>query len=96
MFVMLLLGYDLWDVHVMETWNTLVTKSDSAQLCYLDKMAGGRSTLVIAFESRTKKRSNGLFSKDVNDVLSQKNNSLECWFQDLTCFLELDWSHFVY
>ena len=58
---MLLLGYAICDAHVMKTWNTLGTKGDSAQLCYLDKIADGRSTLVLAFKSRTKESSNGLF-----------------------------------
>ena len=74
---MLLLIYALCDVHVMEAWNTPGTKGDSAQLCYLDKIAGGRFTLVLAFKSRTKESSNGLFLKDVNYVLSQKRNSLQ-------------------
>ena len=47
------------------------------ELCYLDKIAGGRSTLVLAFKSRTKESSKGLILKDVIDVLSQKRNSLE-------------------
>ena len=74
---MLLLGSVLSDVHVMEAWNTPGTKSESAQLCYLDKIAGGRSTLLLAFKSRTKESSNRLFLKDVNDVLSQKRNDFE-------------------
>ena len=69
---MLLLVNVLGDVHVMEDWNT----GDSAQLCYLDKIAGGRSILVLAFKSRTKINSIGLFLKDVIDVLSHKRNSL--------------------
>ena len=77
MYVMLLLGYAICDVLVMETWNTLDTKGDRAQLCYLDKIADGRSTLVLVFKSRTKESSNELFFKDVNDVLSQKKNSLK-------------------
>ena len=47
---MLFLGYFLFDVYVIEAWNTPGTKGDSAQLCYLDKTAGGRSTLVLAFK----------------------------------------------
>ena len=74
---MLVLVYVFCDVLVMEAWNTPGTKGDSAQLCYLDKIAGGRSTMVLAFKSRTKKSSTGLFLKDFNDVLSQKRNSLE-------------------
>ena len=76
LYVLLLLGYVLCDVYVIEAWNTPGTKSDSAQLCYLDKMAGGQSTMVLAFKSRTKESYNGLFLKDLNDVLSQKRNSL--------------------
>ena len=69
---MLLLGYVLKDFYVMEAWNTPGTKVDSAQLCYLDKIAGGRSTWVLAFKLRTKDSFDGLFLKDVNDVLSRK------------------------
>ena len=47
---MLLLGYVLCNVYVIEAWNTPGTKGDSAQMCYLDKTAGGRSTLVLAFK----------------------------------------------
>ena len=39
---MLLLGYVLCNAYVMEAWNTPSTKGDSAQLCYSDKIAGGR------------------------------------------------------
>ena len=60
---MILLGYVLCDVYVMKAWNTPGTEGDSAQLCYLDKIAGGRSNLVLAFKSRTKKSFNGLFFK---------------------------------
>ena len=67
---MLLLGYVLCDVCIIETWNTPGTEGDSAHLCYLDKVAGGRSTLVLVFKSRTKENFNGSFLKDVNDVLS--------------------------
>ena len=74
---MLFLGNVLCDVHVMEAWNTPGTIGDSAQLCYLDKTAGGRSNLVLAFKSRTKNCFNGLFLKDLNDVSSQNRNSLE-------------------
>ena len=74
---MLLLGYVLCDVYVMQAWNTPGTRGDSAQLCYLDKIASGRSTLVLAFKSRTKESFNGLLLKDVKEVLSQKRNSLE-------------------
>ena len=51
---MLSLGYILCDVEVMESWNTPGTKGDSAKLYYFDKIAGGRSTLVLAFNPRTK------------------------------------------
>ena len=61
----------------MEAWNTPGTKSDGAQLCFLEKNVGGRSTEMLAFKLRTKESFNGLFLKDVNDVLSQKKNSLE-------------------
>ena len=57
-------------VYVVEDWNTPGTKIDHAHLCYLDKIAGGRSTWVLAFKSRTKDSFNWLFLKDVNDVLS--------------------------
>ena len=60
----------LCDAYVMETWNTPGTKGDSAQLCYSDKIAGGRSTLVLVFKLKTKESVNGLFVKDVNDLLS--------------------------
>ena len=76
LYVMLLLGYVLCDVYVTEAWNTPGTKSDNAQLCYLDKIAGGQSTWVLAFKSRTKVNFSGLFLRDLNDVLSQKRNSL--------------------
>ena len=39
----------------METWNTPGTKNDSAQLCYFDKIAGGRSTLVLALKLKAKR-----------------------------------------
>ena len=67
---MFLLGYVLCDVCIIETWNTPGTEGDSALLCYLDEFAGGRSTLVLVFKSRTKENFNGSFLKDVNDVLS--------------------------
>ena len=69
---MLLLEYVLCDVCIIETWNTQGTKGESAHLCYLDKIAGGQSTLVLGFKSRTKENFNGSFLKDVNDVLSWK------------------------
>ena len=47
-----------------KTWNTPGSESDSAHLCYLDKVEGGRSTLVLSFKSTTKKNFNGLFLKD--------------------------------
>ena len=74
---MFLLGYVLCDVCIIETWNTPGTEGDSALLCYLDKFAGGRSTLVLVFKSRTKENFNGSFSKDVNDVLSWKWNGMK-------------------
>ena len=55
------LGYFLCDVKVMETWNAPGTKVDSAQLFCLDKIAGGQSTLMLAFKPRTKQSFNGLF-----------------------------------
>ena len=45
------------------------TNGDSAQLCYSDKIAGGRSTLMLIFKLKTKESFNGLFLKEVNDVL---------------------------
>ena len=35
-------------------------EGDSAHSCYLDKVEGGRSTLVLNFKSVTKKNFNGL------------------------------------
>ena len=67
-----MLGYVLCDVCIIETWNTPGTESDVAYLCYLDKVASGRSTLVLVFKSRKKENFNGSFLKDVNDVLSWK------------------------
>ena len=67
---MFLLDYVLCDVCIIETWNTPGTEGDSAHLCYLDKVTGERSTLVLVFKSRTKENFNRSFSKDVNDVLS--------------------------
>ena len=55
-----------------KTWNTPGSKGDSAHLCYLDKVTGGRSTLVLVFKSRTKENFNGSFLKDVKDVLPWK------------------------
>ena len=60
-----------------KTCNTPGSESDSAQLFYLEKDAGGRFTLVLAIKSRTKASFNGLILKDVNDILSQKRNYLE-------------------
>ena len=51
------------DVHVTEAWNTPATIGDSAQLCYLDKIAGGRSSWVLALKSRIKESFNGFFFK---------------------------------
>ena len=73
---MLLIGYVSCEVYVMKAWNTPSTKGDSAHLCYLGKIAGGRSTLLLVFKSRTREKFNGLFLQDVNDFLSQKRNSL--------------------
>ena len=39
LYVLLSLGYVLCDVDVMKTWNTPVSKGDSAQLCYFDRIA---------------------------------------------------------
>ena len=47
---MFLLGYVLIDVYALEAWNIPGTKGDSAQLGYFDKIAGGRTTLVLAFK----------------------------------------------
>ena len=47
---MLLLEYVLSDVFVMKIWSNPGTKGDSAHLCFLDKIAGGRSTLVLVFK----------------------------------------------
>ena len=77
LYVMLLLGFVSCDAYVMKAWNTPGTKSDSAHLWYLDKIVGGRSTLVLVFKSRTKESFNGSFLNNVNDVLSQKRISLE-------------------
>ena len=44
-----------------ETWNFPGSEGDSAHLCYLDKVAGGRSTLVLVFRSKTKENFNGYF-----------------------------------
>ena len=77
---MLLLDYVLSDVYVMKTWSNPGTKSDSAHLCFLDKIAGGRSTLVLVFKSTTKESFNGSFLKNVNDVLSWKWNGMKGWF----------------
>ena len=67
---MLLLGYALCDAYVMETWNNPGTKGDSAQVCYSDKIVGGRPTLVLIFKLKTKESFKGPFLKDVIDVLS--------------------------
>ena len=74
---MLLLGYVLCDVCIIEAWNT---PGDSSHLCYLDKVTGGRSTLVLVFKSRTKENFSGTFVKDVNDVLFWKWNGMNGWF----------------
>ena len=60
---MLLLGYVFCDVYVMKAWNTPGTKGDNAQLCYLEKIAGGRSTLGLVFRSKTKENFNESFLK---------------------------------
>ena len=68
---MLLLGYVLCDVFVMKTLNTPGMKGDSAQLCCSDKIAGGRSTLVLVFKLTTKSElESTVFKIDVNDDLS--------------------------
>ena len=72
---MLLLGYALCDAYVMEAWNTPGTKGDSAQLCYSDKIAGGRYTLVIVFKLKTKESFKGPFLKDMIDVLSLRDET---------------------
>ena len=74
---MLSLGHVLFDVCIKESWNTPGTKGDSAQLCYIDKIAGGQPTLVLSFKSRTKESFNGSYLKDVNDVLSWKWNGMK-------------------
>ena len=46
-------------------------EGDSAHSCYLDKVEGGRSTLVLSFKSVTKKfQWIVLKVKNVSDVLS--------------------------
>ena len=40
----------------LKTWNTPGSEGDSAHLCYLDKVTGGRSTMVLVFKSRTKEK----------------------------------------
>ena len=40
------LGYVLCDVCIIETWNTPVTKGDSAQLGYLDKICNIRPNIT--------------------------------------------------
>ena len=52
---MFLLSYVLFDVYAMEAWNIPGTKGDSAQLGYFDKIAGGQTSLVLAFKLRTKR-----------------------------------------
>ena len=54
-YVRLMLGYVLCEVYVMETWNSPGTKGDIAQLLYFDKVAGGQSTLVLAFKLGTRR-----------------------------------------
>ena len=68
--VMLSLVHVLCDVCIKETLNSPGSEGDCAHLCYLDKIAGERSTLVLVFRSGTKENFNGKFLKDVNDVLS--------------------------
>ena len=48
------------------------SEGDSAHLCYLDKVEGGRSTLVLNFKSATRRKFQWIVFKDVNDVLSWK------------------------
>ena len=45
-------------LYVMEAWNIPGTKGDSAQLGYFDKIACGRSILVLAFKLRKKEKFN--------------------------------------
>ena len=47
---MLPLCYVLCVVCVLETWITPGAKGDRVQLFYFDKIAGGRSTLVLNFK----------------------------------------------
>ena len=58
---MLLLGYVLSDVCVLKDLEYPGSEGDSAHSCYLDKVEGGRSTLVLSFKSATKKNFNGSF-----------------------------------
>ena len=40
----------------MLIWTTPGAKGDSVQLYYFDKIAGGRSTLALAFKLKTKRK----------------------------------------
>ena len=71
-YIMLSSGYVLCDGYFIETWNTPGTKDDNAQLCYLDKIAGRRSSLDTheqdtheVLKLRAKEGFNGLFLKGV-------------------------------
>ena len=44
-------------------------KGVSVRLSYIDKIAGGRSSLVLAFKSRTKTEFQLTALKELNDVL---------------------------
>ena len=52
-----------------KTWNTPGSEGDSSRLCYLDKVAGGRSTLVLIFKSKIKREFQWRAFKDVSDIL---------------------------
>ena len=53
----------------LKTWNTPGMEGDSAHSCYLDKVEGGRSTVVLSFKSVTKKNFNGLFQRRKCDAV---------------------------
>ena len=50
---MLPLGYVLCDVYFLVTWTTPGEKGDIVQLYNFEKIAGGRCSLVLAFQLRT-------------------------------------------
>ena len=60
---MLLIWYVSSEVYFMKAWNTPGTKGDSAQLCYLDKIAGERSTLVSSFYVKNERESQWIVFK---------------------------------